>query len=137
MSWQTILGAFLLTLVYGAIIAGLAWLLRRAGVAARRFVALGAVVFGLVSGALAAWAWPYDSCVLPNLWAVLLGDVLYQWASGIGENTALLRVPWIYPLAGAVLYGVLGLGIQGLANRLWTRRPEKGKGRGIRARTGS
>jgi hypothetical protein len=133
MSWQTILGSFFLTLVYGAIVVGLAWLLRRAGVAARRAVALGFVIFGLASGLLSAWAWPYDSCVLPNLWAVLLGDGLYQWASGIGGNAALLRVPWIYPLAGAMLYGALGLAVQVIANGWWARRMKGGKGRSIRA----
>ena len=133
MNWQTILGAFLLTLVYGAIIAVLAWLLSRAGVAARRAVALGSAIFGLASGLLAAWAWPYDSCVLPNLWAVLLGDALYQWASSDLGNPAPLRVPWIYPLAGAILYGALGLAVQVMANGYWARRLERSKGRSIRA----
>jgi len=113
MYWQTILGVVLLTLVYGAIIAGLAWLLRRAGTASRWAIALACVIFGTVSGLLSAWAWPYDSCVLPNLWAVLLGDALYRLTGGV----PVLRVPWIYPLAGAMLYGVLGVGIQVTVNR--------------------
>ena len=133
MNWQTIVGAFFLTVIYGAIIAGLSWLLRRAGVAPRRAVALGFVSFGLASGLLAAWVWPFDSCVLPNLWAVLLGDVLYGWAGGALGDPALLRVPWIYPLAGAILYGALGLAVGVIANGHRARRLEGGKGRGIRA----
>ena len=133
MNWQTILGAFFLTLVYGVIIAALAWLLRRLGVAERGVVALGSVIFGLASGLLAAWAWPYDSCVLPNLWAVLLGDALYQWASGPLGNPAPLRVPWIYPLAGVMLYGALGLAVQVIANGWRARRLEGSKGRSIQA----
>ena len=117
MNWQTILSAFFLTLVYSAIIAGLAWMLRRAGVAGRWAIALGCVVFGIASGLLAAWAWPYDSCVLPNLWAVLLGDALYQWASAGLANPGMLAVPWVYPLAGAILYGALGLVVQVSVNR--------------------
>ena len=133
MSWQTILGVFFLTLVYGAFVAGLAWLLRRAGVAASRVVALGAVIFGLASGLLAAWAWPYDSCVLPNLWAVLLGDALYGWASDALGNPALLRAPWIYPPAGAFLYGALGLVVQAIVNGRRARRLDGSKGRSIGA----
>ena len=113
MSLQTILGVVLLTLAYGGIIAGLAWMLRRAGVPAPWAIALGSVLFGIITGLLAAWAWPYNSCVLPNLWAVLLGDALYQWA-----NPGLLAVPWVYPLAGAILYGALGLVVQVMVNRL-------------------
>lgn len=133
MSWQTILGAFFLTLVYGVVIAALAWLLRRVGVVARRDLALGFVIFGLASGLLAAWAWPYDSCVLPNLWAVLLGDALYQWASGTLGNPAPLRVAWIYPLAGAMLYGALGLAVQVIANGWRANRLEESKGRSSQA----
>ena len=132
-SWQTILGVFFLTLVYGAVVAGLAWLLLRAGVTARRVVALGAMIFGLASGLLAAWAWPYDSCVLPNLWAVLLGDALYGWAGSALGNPALLRAPWLYPPVGAILYGALGLVVQVIVNGRRARRLEGSKGHSIGA----
>jgi len=128
MSWQNILVALMLTLVYGGIIAGLVWMLRRAGVPARWVVLLGFLVFGVVSGLLAAWVWPYDSCVLPNLWAVLLGDLLYQLSSEVLGNPAALQVPWTYPLAGAILYGCLGLVVQALVNwqRGWRVGPSAG-----------
>ena len=89
------------------------WLLRRAGAPARWVVVLGFLTFGVATGLLAAWVWPYDSCVLPNLWAVVLGDALYELSSEyLGDPAglpAVLRVPWVYPLAGAILYGALGL----------------------------
>jgi hypothetical protein len=119
MSWQNIAVVVLLTLAYGGIIAGLVWLLRRVGVPARWAIVLGCLVFGVASGLLAAWAWPYDSCVLPNLWAVLLGDALYGLSSEVPGKPAALQVPWIYPLAGAILYGALGLAVQALVN--WRR----------------
>lgn len=128
MSWQNLLSVMLLTLAYGGIIAGLVWLLRRAGAPARWAVLLGFLTFGAASGLLAAWAWPYDSCVLPNVWAVLLGDVLYGLSSEALGDPAVLRVPWIYPLAGAILYGVLGLVIQAIVNRQQRRRSRPAAG---------
>jgi hypothetical protein len=133
MHWQTILGVALLTLVYGGIMAGLVWVLSRAGVPARWTIALGFVSFGVVSGLLAAWAWPYDSCVLPNLWAVLLGDVLYRWASPGPGSPVALAVPWFYPLAGVILYGALGLVVQVIANGWRVRRTGRKEGGSIQA----
>ena len=117
MSWQTILGVVLLTLSYCGIIVGLAWLLRRVGAPERWAIALGCVIFGVASGLLAAWAWPYDSCVLPNLWAVLLGDALYTFSSEMPGSPAVFPPPWVYPLVGVILYGLLGLAAQAIANR--------------------
>lgn len=136
MSWQNILLAALLTLLYAGIIAGLVWLLRRLGVPARWALALGSLVFGVATGLLAAWAWPYDSCVLPNVWAVLLGDALYGLSSDYLGDVALLRVPWVYPVAGAMLYGALGLAIQALFTWQQGRRARpaaRGEGHNLRA----
>jgi len=119
MSWQNLLMVVLLTLAYGGIIAGLVWLLHRAGAPARWVVLLGFLGFGVATGLLAARVWPNDSCVLPNLWAVLLGDALYQLSSEQLGDLAVFRVPWVYPLAGAILYGALGLCIQAIVN--WRR----------------
>jgi len=120
MSWQNILIVLVLTLAYGGFIAGLVWLLRRVGVPARWAVFTGFLTFGVATGLLAAWVWPYDSCVLPNLWAVLLGDLLYQLSSELLGNPAglpvVLQVPWVYLLAGAILYGALGLAVQAFVN---------------------
>ena len=135
MSWQAIFAMLLLTLAYGAIIAGLVWLLRRVGAPARWAVLLGFLTFGIGSGLIAAWAWPYDSCVLPNLWAVLLGDALYGLSSEHLGDIAAFRVPWVYPVLGAVLYGALGLGVQALAN--WQRAGPvaESDGQSVQART--
>ncbi len=123
MSWQNILMVLMLTLAYGGIIAGLVWLLRRAGAPTRWAVFFGFLVFGVATGLLAAWVWPYDSCVLANLWAVLLGDLLYQLSSEyLGDHAGLpvvLQVPQVYSLAGAILYGALGLCVQAIVN--WQR----------------
>ena len=133
MSWQTILGVVLLMLAYGGIIAGLAWLLRRAGAPARWAIALGCLSFGVVSGLLAAWAWPLDSCVLPNLWAVLLGDALYRLSSETPGSPAVFPPPWVYPLVSTVMYGVLGLAAQAIANWRRAGHPERGAERGVQA----
>jgi hypothetical protein len=55
--------------------------------------------------------------VLPNLWAVLVGDALYRLSSEHLDDLALFRPPWVYAWAGAALYGVLGLVAQAVANR--------------------
>ena len=131
--WQTILTAAILTLAYGGVIAGLVWLLRRAGAPARWAIALGCLVFGIATGLLAAWAWPYDSCVLANLWAVLLGDALYALSSEVPGSPAVFPPPWVYPLVGAILYGALGLAAQAIANWRRAGHGERGTGRSIQA----
>ena len=131
MSWQTILGVAFLTLAYGGIIAGLDWLLRRVGTPARWTIALGCLVFGIVSGLLAAWVWPHDSCVLPNLWAVLLGDALYTLSSEAPGSPAVFPPPWVYPLVSTVLYGVLGLAAQAIINWRRAGHVQRGEERGI------
>jgi hypothetical protein len=117
MTWQLILTVVVLTAAYGLIVAGSVWLLRRAGTPGRWAIALGFLTVGFVTGLLATWAWPYDSCVLPNLWAVLLGDALYRLSSEHLGDLVLFRPPWVYAWAGAALYGVLGLMAQAVANR--------------------
>ena len=119
MSWHSTLVVLVLTLGYGGSIAGLVWLLRRVRVPARWAIFLGCLTFGVASGLLAAWLWPYDSCVLPNLWAVLLGDALYGQSSEHLGDLVVFYVPWVYPVAGAILYGMLGLCVQAIVN--WQR----------------
>lgn len=116
MTWQLLIKVAVLTVAYGLIVAGLVWLLRRAGAPRRWAIVLGFLTVGFVTGLLAAWAWPYDSCVLPNLWAVLLGDAIYGLSSEHLGNLALFRPPWVYPWVGAGLYGVVGLVAQAFVN---------------------
>jgi hypothetical protein len=130
-NWQSVLGVAILTLAYGGSIAGLSWLLGRAGAPARWTIALGSLAFGVVSGLLVAWIWPFDSCVLLNLWAVLLGDALYQWSSEVPGSPAVFPPPWVYPLVGVVLYGMLGLVAQAIANWRRAGHAERGAGRGV------
>ncbi len=101
-----------LTVVYGVIILGLIWALRRIGTPVRWAIFLGFVGFGIGTGLLAAWVWPLDSSVYPNVWATLLGDVLYQWSTSIMGDMWLLGVPRVYVSAAVLLYGGLGLLMQ-------------------------
>jgi hypothetical protein len=117
MTWQLVIKVVVLTAAYGLIVNGSAWLLRRAGAPSRWAIVLGFLTVGFVTGLLAAWAWPYDSCVLPNVWAVLLGDALYQLSSERLGDLATLRPPCVYPWAGAGLYSALGLIVQAFASR--------------------
>ena len=114
----------LLTAIYGAIILGLILLLRRLGVKPRWAIVLGFLVYGAASAVLAAWAWPLDSSVYPNLYATLLGDRVYQLAiqylgdpgSAQAHETSpwFLRVPQVYVLTSLVLCGLGGLVVQGV-----------------------
>lgn len=104
----------ILTLAYVGAILGLIWILRRVGVAGRWAISLGSAGFGAVSGLLSAWIWPLDSSVYPNVWAVLLGDWLYNLSTTRWGDAWLLGVPQIYVVSGLLLYGGLGFLIQGL-----------------------
>lgn len=97
-----------LTAAYGLAIAGLIRLLRLTRVPRRWAIALGFLAFGIASGLLAAWAWPLDSCVLPNLYAVLLGDKVYGFSAQRLGDPWLLRVPWVYVVVSTVLAGLAG-----------------------------
>jgi hypothetical protein len=107
-----LLPLMVLTAAYGAIILGLIWALRRVGTPARWAIFLGFVSFGIGTGLLAAWVWPLDSSIYPNVWATLLGDALYQWSTSAVGDTWLLIVPRVYVSAAVLLYGGLGLLVQ-------------------------
>ena len=97
-----------LTVAYGLAITGLVLLLRLIRVPRRWAIALGFVAFGVASGLLAAWAWPLDSCVLPNVYAVVLGDKVYGFSAQRLGDPWLLRVPWVYAVVSTVLGGLAG-----------------------------
>jgi hypothetical protein len=109
MVWNVVLELVVLTLLYGALVVGLVWLLRRVGVPARWAMVLGFLGFGLVTALAGAWLWPFDSSVYPNVWATLLGDCLYGWSADHLGDLWLLRVPQVYVVAAILLYGGLGL----------------------------
>lgn len=115
-----------LTSAYLGVIGALIWLLRRLRMPARWAILSGFLAFGLGTGLLSAWVWPLDSSVYPNVWAVLLGDWLYNQSSAHLENLWLLGVPQVYAVAGALLYGTLGLLVQEIYRRRQARRSVAG-----------
>jgi len=116
-----------LTSVYLGAIGFLIWLLRRLGMPARQAILAGFLGFGLGTALLCAWIWPLDSSVYPNVWAVLLGDWLYDLSSPHLDNLWLLGLPQVYAVSGGLLYGGLGLVVQSLYRRRQARRSTAGK----------
>jgi hypothetical protein len=111
-----------LTVVYCVVIAGLTLALRRLHIGGDRAIVLAFLIFGALSGLLAAWVWPLDSAVYANVYAVFLGDQIYTWAihylgdphSANAHDTipSLLRVPQVYILASLVASGTAGVVVQ-------------------------
>ena len=117
MFWSSLFGVAKLTVLYAAVILGLVWLLRRIGVPGRWVIFSGFLTFGVGTGLLAAWTWPYDSCLYPNVWAVLAGDELYDLSTHRLGGVWVLQLPRVYVLAAAVVYGGAGLLLQWVYNR--------------------
>lgn len=117
MFWHSVLGVVLLTVLYAVVIVGLVWLLRRIGVPGRWAIFSSFLAFGVGTGLLAAWTWPYDSCLYPNVWAVLAGDELYDLSTHRLGGVWVLQLPRVYVLAAAVVYGGAGLLLQWVYNR--------------------
>lgn len=111
-----------LTSAYLGAIGVLIWLLRCLRMPARWAILAGFLGFGLGTGLLSAWIWPLDSSVYPNVWAVLLGDWLYNLASDRLADPWLFGVPQVYVLSGVLLYGGLGAVVQELYRRRSARR---------------
>jgi hypothetical protein len=117
MPFNIVLPLFILTAIYGFILGGLVLLLRKLGVPASKAILLGFVLFGVASGLLAAWIWPLDSSVYPNVFATLLGDLAYNLSTGYLGDLWLLRVPQVYVVASTILCTAAGLLFQTLYNR--------------------
>lgn len=132
---QNIVMLALVSFAYAIVITGVVALLRALGVSNRRAVAWGFLIYGVATGALAAWAWPIDSATYPNVYAVLAGDWLYvraiEWIGDPRSSNAhetipwLLRVPQVYAGVSTVLGGGAGIAIQWLVNR-WLDARESG-----------
>jgi hypothetical protein len=113
--------------VYGLIVWGIVVLLRRFGALPRTRVLVGFLVAGLVAGLVAMLAWPADVAVLLNLPGVLLGDMVYSGSIRLfGDPSSpqahytipwLLRVPQVYVLVSALVYGLVGAIVQVVLNR--------------------
>jgi hypothetical protein len=104
-----VLPAVILTAVYSLVIGVLVLFFRVLRVPRRWAILLGFLVYGVISGLLAAWAWPYDSSTLPNLYAVLLGDAIYHFSAQRLGNPWLWSVPQVYVVASTVVCGLVGL----------------------------
>lgn len=124
MFWSSVFGVAILTVLYAAVILGLVWLLRRIGVPGRGAIFSGFLAFGVGTGLLAAWMWPYDSCLYPNVWAVLAGDGLYDLFTDHLGDVWVLQLPRVYVLAATVEYGGAGLLLQWVYNRTRPGKPE-------------
>jgi hypothetical protein len=89
-------------------------------------IVFGFLGFGLGTGLLSAWIWPLDSSIYPNVWAVLVGDWLYDLSSTYLDDLWLLGVPQGYALSGVLVYGGLGVLAQEIYRRAQARRTESG-----------
>ncbi len=124
---QTVGTITLLVVIYGVVIAALVWLLRKLPGGRRRAIWLSFVLFGLVTGILVARLWPLDSCFLPNIFAVWLGDWMYvQSIAWIGDPHSaqahatipwLLRVPQVYAVASLAWCALAGWLLQQMHER--------------------
>jgi len=103
----------ILVAIYGAIIAALVWLIRRVQAINRHAVFLGFLTFGLATGILAVLLWPNDSCVLPNVFGVWLGDWMYvqtiEWFGDPHSAQAGLTIPWVFQVPQVYLTASTGL----------------------------
>ncbi len=119
----------LLLAFYALIIAGLVALVERLDAGRGLSVLWAFSIFGLLTGLMVAWVWPYDSSIYLNFPAVLVSDAVYGWATrtiapGSAEAHAripwLLRIPQLYIWVSIVLSGLVGLVFQLI---LFNRRP--------------
>jgi hypothetical protein len=110
---QVALMLLLLAAIYGSVIAGLVWLIRRWQATNGHAVFVSFLIFGLVTGILAVLLWPRDSSVLPNVLGVLAGDWVYvQAIERIGDphsSQAHYTIPWI--LRVPQVYVITSIGI--------------------------
>jgi hypothetical protein len=122
----------ILSAIYGLVILGLVLLLRKMRVPLERAIILGFLVFGAVTGMLAARAWPLDSSIYFNVFATYLGDQVYRLSiQYLGDASSpqahytipwLLRIPQVYVIVSILLCGLVGLPPQWGYNRAATTR---------------
>ena len=104
----------ILSAAYALAILGLVLLFRAVRAPSKWQALLGFLTFGVVTGLLTAWIWPLDSSVYANVYAALLGDVVYHLAAAHLGDPWLLRVPQVYVVVSVALYGLLGFMAQGI-----------------------
>lgn len=124
---NVIVPLLILSAIYGIVILGLVWLLRKMGVSGKRAILFSFLVFGAATGILTAWVWPIDSSLYFNVLASLLGDQVYnlsiQFLGDASSSQAhytipwILRIPQVYVLTSIVVCGLVGLPLQWIYNR--------------------
>jgi hypothetical protein len=130
----------ILLAIYGVVISGLIWLLRRIGLSRKRVVILSFLVFGVATGILTGWVWPIDSGVYFNFFAAFLGEQVYDLSIRyLGDMHSpqahytipwILRIPQVYVLTSIVLSGLVSLPFQWVYNRVGAGEKQSAKDRG-------
>jgi len=134
---NVILPLLILSAIYGIVILGLIWLLRKMGVSGKRAIIFSFLVFGAATGILTAWVWPIDSSLYLNVLASLLGDQVYnlsiQFLGAPSSSQAhytipwILRIPQVYVLTSIVVCGLVSLPLQWIYNRRLKGNREKAR----------
>jgi len=113
--------------IYAICITGLTLLLKLCRLPRRYRLASGFLLFGIIAGAMALIYSGYDSSVLFNLPAVLLGEGVYGLSIDLFGNPHsahahytipwLFRIPQVIPFVSVLFWGLLGLFGQIIFNR--------------------
>lgn len=120
MAIDQVLSIVCLSQLYILLIAALYFGLSRLRLSPSRAIILASLIFGLMTGLLAVWAWDRsDAAIYVNLYAVYAGDQLYSaLADAFGQANPSqaheavpwpLRVPQIYFLSASLLSLLFGL----------------------------
>lgn len=99
----------------------------------KKRIFIGFLIYGIVVGLLSTWWWQIsDSLFLPNLPGQLLGDEVYVHAiNSLGNPQSAqahytipwgLRIPQVYVPVSIIFWGLVGLIIQIVHNRLKRKR---------------
>ena len=113
--------------LYVALVAGLTLLLQRLKFPSQYAAVVSSLSFGLVSGLVVAWLWPWDSAILFDWPGALLGEQLYNLSiEALGDSHSsqahytipwLLRVPQVMVIVSILVWGTLGIVAQWIRNR--------------------
>lgn len=117
-----VLTILVLFCVYGLIVFGLFFALRRFTLPAKIAILASFLIFGVLAGLISAQLWPQDISVMANFPASLIGDWIYDYSiQYIGDPSSaqahytipwILRIPQAYVLASVLFWGLLGLLVQ-------------------------
>ena len=113
---NVIFPVLILSATYGILILGSVLFLRKVAVSEKRAIILSFLLFGAVTGILTAWVWPIDSSIYFNVFATLLGDLIYHLSTEYLGDPWILRVPQVYVVASMVLCGLVSLPLQWIYN---------------------